>query len=168
MISTRRELDAAIADFNSKYHIDGSGYLRNNDDGYVTAADALKQLDEINRSIDAYQKAVQLFQNIYNPTVEAVTKNFPQPADPAEHEVRGSDRSRRTRRSRRRSQRARRRHLPVQAGGGAGIKPFDQSALGQAETPTNRPTSKNTSRSTKSPRIKTIPRPTRPRTPSTA
>ncbi|WP_264076948.1 hypothetical protein [Mycolicibacterium houstonense] len=73
----KKELDDRINDFNSKYHIDGSGYLRNNDDGYVTAADALKQLDEINRSIDAYQKAVQLFQNVYTPAVVAVTKNFP-------------------------------------------------------------------------------------------
>ncbi|MGV0744137.1 hypothetical protein [Mycolicibacterium sp. XJ870] len=73
----KQELDSAINDFNSKYHIDGSGYLRNNDDGYVTAADALRKLDEINRSIDAYQKAVQLFQNVYTPAVVAVTKNFP-------------------------------------------------------------------------------------------
>lgn len=71
------ELNSAINDFNSKYHIDGDGFLRNNDDGYVTAADALKQLDEINRSIDAYQKAVQLFTNVYNPAVEAATQNFP-------------------------------------------------------------------------------------------
>lgn len=131
----KAKLDAKIAEFNSKYHIDGSGYLRNNDDGYVTAADALKQLDEINRSIDAYQKAVQLFQNIYNPTVEAVTKNFPNlptppnmkygdptgpggnPIGPGGGPGGGS---------------------PFTPGGGSGIKPFDQSALDKMNA--NKPT----------------------------
>lgn len=72
------QLDAKIHDFNSKYHLDGSGHLRNNDDGYVTAADALKELDQIKRSITDYQKAVQLFRDTYNPTVATVTANFPQ------------------------------------------------------------------------------------------
>lgn len=129
----KAKLDAKIADFNSKYHIDGSGYLRNNDDGYVTAADALKQLDEINRSIDAYQKAVQLFQNIYNPTVEAVTKNFPNlptppnmkygdptapggPGGPTSPGGPGGGTS------------------PFKPGGGSGIKPFDKSDLDKLKT----------------------------------
>lgn len=129
----KAKLDAKIADFNSKYHIDGSGYLRNNDDGYVTAADALKQLDEINRSIDAYQKAVQLFQNIYNPTVEAVTRNFPNlptppnmkygdptapggPGGPTSPGGPGGGTS------------------PFKPGGGSGIKPFDKSDLDKLNT----------------------------------
>lgn len=129
----KAKLDAKIADFNSKYHIDGSGYLRNNDDGYVTAADALKQLDEINRSIDAYQKAVQLFQNIYNPTVEAVTKNFPNlptppnmkygdptapggPGGPGGPASPGGGTS------------------PFKPGGGSGIKPFDKSDFDKLKT----------------------------------
>ncbi|SER12688.1 hypothetical protein SAMN04488583_4388 [Mycobacterium sp. 88mf] len=129
----KAKLDAKIADFNSKYHIDGSGYLRNNDDGYVTAADALKQLDEINRSIDAYQKAVQLFQNIYNPTVEAVTRNFPNlptppnmkygdptapggPGGPTSPGGPGGGTS------------------PFKPGGGSGIKPFDKSDLDKLKT----------------------------------
>lgn len=121
----KQELDANINDFNNKYHIDGSGYLRNNDDGYVTAADALKRLDEINRSIDAYQKSVQLFQNIYNPTVEAVTKNFPNlptppnmkygdPTAPGGPTGPGGGPGGTS---------------PFKPGGGSGIKPFDQSAL---------------------------------------
>lgn len=133
----KAKLDAKIADFNSKYHIDGSGYLRNNDDGYVTAADALKQLDEINRSIDAYQKAVQLFQNIYNPTVEAVTKNFPNlptppnmkygdptgPGGPGGNPTGpgGGGGGK-----------------PFTPGGGAGTKPFDKSAFDKLNP--NKPT----------------------------
>ncbi|MBN3510981.1 hypothetical protein JYB55_19290 [Mycolicibacterium septicum] len=129
----KAKLDAKIADFNSKYHIDGSGYLRNNDDGYVTAADALKQLDEINRSIDAYQKAVQLFQNIYNPTVEAVTRNFPNlptppnmkygdptaPGGPGGPTSPGGPSGGTS---------------PFKPGGGSGIKPFDKSDLDKLKT----------------------------------
>ncbi|MFV8048823.1 hypothetical protein [Mycobacterium sp. 48b] len=129
----KAKLDAKIADFNSKYHIDGSGYLRNNDDGYVTAADALKQLDEINRSIDAYQKAVQLFQNIYNPTVGAVTKNFPnlptppnmKYGDPTAPGGPGGDPS---------GPGGPGGTSPFKPGGGSGIKPFDQSALDKLKT----------------------------------
>ena len=76
------QLDAKIHDFNSKYHLDGSGHLRNNSDGYVTAADALKELEQIQNSIRDYQKAVQLFRDTYNPTVEAATDNFPQLPSP--------------------------------------------------------------------------------------
>lgn len=129
----KAKLDATIADFNSKYHIDGSGYLRNNDDGYVTAADALRQLDEINRSIDAYQKAVQLFQNVYNPAVEAVTKNFPnlptppnmKYGDPTGPGGPGGDPS---------SPGGPGGTSPFKPGGGSGIKPFDQSALDKLKT----------------------------------
>lgn len=129
----KEELDAAIKDFNNKYHIDGSGYLRNNDDGYVTAADALKRMDEINRSIDAYQKAVQLFQNVYNPTVLAVTKNFPNlptppnmkfgdPTAPGGPGGPGGDPSGPGGTS------------PFTPGGGAGTKPFDKSAFDKLNT----------------------------------
>jgi hypothetical protein len=76
------QLDAKIHDFNSRYHIDGSGHLRNNSDGYVTAADALRELEQIRNSIRDYQKAVQLFRDTYNPTVEAATDNFPQLPSP--------------------------------------------------------------------------------------
>ena len=133
----KQELDAAIKDFNNKYEIDGSGYLRNKSDhGYVTAADALKRMDEINRSIDAYQKAVQLFQNVYNPTVLAVTKNFPNlptppnmkfgdptapggpggPGGPTSPGGPGGGTS------------------PFKPGGGSGIKPFDKSDLDKLKT----------------------------------
>src|SRR5262249_16418304 len=47
----RDRLNQRIHEFNSRYHLDGSGHLRNNSDGYVTAADALKELDQIRRSI---------------------------------------------------------------------------------------------------------------------
>jgi hypothetical protein len=77
-----QQLDAKIDEFNSKYHIDGSGHLRNNSDGYVTAADALRELEQIRNSIRDYQKAVQLFRDTYNPTVEAATDNFPQLPSP--------------------------------------------------------------------------------------
>ncbi|CDO28953.1 hypothetical protein [Mycolicibacterium porcinum] len=133
----KAKLDAKIADFNSRYHIDGSGYLRNNDDGYVTAADALKQLDEINRSIDAYQKAVQLFQNIYNPTVEAVTKNFPnlptppnmKYGDPTGPGGPGGDPT---------GPGGGGGGKPFTPGGGGGTKPFDKSAFDKLNP--NKPT----------------------------
>jgi hypothetical protein len=73
----KEKLEQRINEFNSKYHLDGSGYLRNNSDGYVTAADALKELERINNSIRDYERAVQLFRDTYNPTVQAVTQNFP-------------------------------------------------------------------------------------------
>jgi hypothetical protein len=79
-------LDKKIHDFNSRYHLDGSGHLRNNSDGYVTAADALRELDQIKRSITDYQQAVQLFRDTYNPTVQAVTENFLPPPPPPPHE----------------------------------------------------------------------------------
>ncbi|OBK04584.1 hypothetical protein A5746_21270 [Mycolicibacterium conceptionense] len=73
-----KELDDAIESYNNRYEVDGSGHLRKRDGGgYVTAADALKELEELNRSIEAYRTAVQLFQHVYNPVVEAVTQNFP-------------------------------------------------------------------------------------------
>lgn len=77
------KLDQRIRQFNSEYHLDGGGHLRNSSGGYVTAADALKEMDQINRSIRDYQLAVQLFRDTYNPTVEAVTNDFPNlPAPP--------------------------------------------------------------------------------------
>ncbi|OBB19781.1 hypothetical protein A5761_06500 [Mycolicibacterium setense] len=124
------ELNTAINDFNSKYHIDGSGYLRNKDDGYVTAADALKQLEEINNSIDAYQQAVQLFTNVYNPAVEAATQNFPHlpslpkitygdPTAPGGPGGPGGGPGGTS---------------PFTPGGGAGTKPFDKSAFDKLNT----------------------------------
>ncbi len=73
----QQRLNQRIAQFNSEYHLDGSGRLRNNSDGYVSAAQAIDEMNQINRSIGDYQRAVQLFQDTYNPTVEAVTANFP-------------------------------------------------------------------------------------------
>ncbi len=70
-------LDDAIHQFNSEYHLDGGGRLRNNSDGYVAAQQAVDQLNQIKRSIADYQLAVQLFRDTYNPTVEAVTNDFP-------------------------------------------------------------------------------------------
>jgi hypothetical protein len=76
-------LDAKINDFNSRYHIDGGNRLRNNDDGYVSAPDVVKEMEKINRSITDYTTAVQLFRDNYNPTVVAVAQNFPNlPAPP--------------------------------------------------------------------------------------
>ncbi|MBA0047874.1 hypothetical protein [Mycobacteroides sp. LB1] len=73
----KERLDQRIGEFNSKYHLDGGGRLRNNSDGYVTAADALKEMEQIKRSIADYHLAVQLFKDTYNPTVVAVVENFP-------------------------------------------------------------------------------------------
>ena len=70
-------LEQAVNDFNSKYHLDESGHLRNNSDGYVSASDAVAELEKIKRSTEAYRDAVSLFNNTYNPTVQAVTANFP-------------------------------------------------------------------------------------------
>ncbi|OLO99763.1 hypothetical protein BVU76_24135 [Mycolicibacterium porcinum] len=134
----KQELDAAIKDFNNKYEIDGSGYLRNKSDhGYVTAADALKRMDEINRSIDAYQKAVQLFQNVYNPTVLAVTKNFPNLptppnmkfGDPTGPGGPGGDPT---------GPGGGGGGKPFSPGGGGGTKPFDKSAFDKLNP--NKPT----------------------------
>jgi hypothetical protein len=73
----KQKLEQRINEFNSKYHLDGGGRLRNNSDGYVTAADALRELERINNSIRDYGRAVQLFRDTYNPTVAAVTESFP-------------------------------------------------------------------------------------------
>ena len=40
----RGGLEEEIDSFNSRYHLDDGGRLRNNSDGYVTAADALREL----------------------------------------------------------------------------------------------------------------------------
>jgi hypothetical protein len=71
------ELDAAITDFNAKYHLDGSGHLRNNSDGYVSASDAIDEMNRINHSIADFQLAVQLFRDTYQPAIQAVADNFP-------------------------------------------------------------------------------------------
>ncbi|SEH82325.1 hypothetical protein SAMN04489835_4558 [Mycolicibacterium rutilum] len=73
----KQELNAAIRDFNSKYHLDDGGRLRNNSDGYVSASEAIEEMNRINRSIEDFQLAVQLFRDTYEPTVLAVTENFP-------------------------------------------------------------------------------------------
>ena len=73
----KRGLDAAITDFNTKYHLDGSGRLRNNSDGYVSASDAIDEMNRINRSIADFQLAVQLFRDTYQPAIQAVADNFP-------------------------------------------------------------------------------------------
>ncbi|WP_029113022.1 hypothetical protein [Mycobacterium sp. URHB0044] len=70
-------LNAAINDFNNKYHLDGSGHLRNNSDGYVSAQDAIDEMNRINRSIADFQLAVQLFRDTYQPAIQAVATNFP-------------------------------------------------------------------------------------------
>lgn len=134
----RKKLDEEITSFNNRYEIDGDGYLRKKDGGgYVTAADALKELDEINRSIDAYQKAVQLFQNVYSPAVEAVTKNFPnlptppnmKYGDPTGPGGPGGDPT---------GPGAGGGGKPFTPGGGAGTKPFDKSAFDKLNP--NKPT----------------------------
>lgn len=73
----RQLLEQRIREFNSRYHLDGGGRLRNNSDGYVAASQAIDEMNRINRSIQDYQRAVQLFRDTYNPTVQAVTANFP-------------------------------------------------------------------------------------------
>nr|WP_090278873.1 hypothetical protein [Mycolicibacterium komanii]CRL74533.1 hypothetical protein CPGR_03709 [Mycolicibacterium komanii] len=79
----RGALEREVASFNSRYHLDGSGRLRNNSDGYVSAQQAVDEMNELNRSIEAYNDAVALFDHTYNPTVQAVTENFPNlPAAP--------------------------------------------------------------------------------------
>jgi hypothetical protein len=76
-------LDQRVREFNSRYHLDGGGRLRNNSDGYVAASQAIDEMNRIKRSIQDYQLAVQLFRDTYNPTVQAVTANFPNlPAAP--------------------------------------------------------------------------------------
>lgn len=131
----RKELDDAITSYNNRYEVDGSGHLRKRDGGgYVTAADALKELEEIKNSIEAYRKAVQLFQNIYNPVVEAVTQNFPHlptppnmkygdPTAPGGPGGPGGDPSGPGGGT-----------SPFKPGGGAGTKPFDQSAFDKLKT----------------------------------
>lgn len=130
----RKELDDAIISYNNRYEVDGSGHLRKKDGGgYVTAADALKELEEINNSIEVYRKAVQLFENIYNPVVEAVTQNFPHlptppnmkygdPTAPGGPGGPGGDPSGPGGTS------------PFKPGGGAGTKPFDKSAFDKLNT----------------------------------
>ncbi|HET6734013.1 hypothetical protein [Mycobacterium sp.] len=79
----KEKLDQRVNEFNNKYHLDGDGRLRNNSDGYVSAQDAVDEMNRIQRSIDAYRTAVLLFRDTYNPTVQAVTDNFPNlPAPP--------------------------------------------------------------------------------------
>ncbi|MEV0672982.1 hypothetical protein [Mycobacterium sp. NPDC050441] len=127
----KKELDDAITSYNNRYEIDGSGHLRKRDGGgYVTAADALKELDEINHSIEAYRTAVQLFENVYTPAVEAVTQNFPHlptppnmkygdptgpGGDPTGPGGPGGTK-------------------PFTPGGGGGTKPFDKSAFDKLKT----------------------------------
>lgn len=124
-------LQAKITDFNGRYHIDGSGHLRNTSDGYVTAADVIKELEKINLSIKDYTTAVQLFRDNYNPVVAAVAQNFPNlptppnmkfgdptgpGGDPTGPGGGGGGTS------------------PIKPGGGSGIKPFDPSALDKLKT----------------------------------
>ncbi|WP_208301192.1 hypothetical protein [Mycobacterium sp. DL440] len=131
----KKELDDAINEYNNKYEVDDSGHLRNKKSGgYVTAADALKELDEINHSIQAYHTAVQLFQNVYNPVVEAVTQNFPHLPTPPNMKYGdttgpggpGGDPSGPGGTS------------PFTPGGGPGTKPFDKSAFDKLSP--NKPT----------------------------
>ncbi len=83
--ASRREID----EFNSRYHLDDGGRLRNNSDGYVTAADALRELEEINRSIRDYERAVQLFRVQLQPDCRSGDAEFSRPSAPAEHAVSG-------------------------------------------------------------------------------
>jgi hypothetical protein len=72
----KQQLDHAINAFNSEYRLVG-GHLRNSSNGYVAPSTAVDQMNQLNRSISDYQLAVQLFRDTYNPTVAAVTNNFP-------------------------------------------------------------------------------------------
>ncbi|MGV0781631.1 hypothetical protein [Mycolicibacterium sp. XJ775] len=119
-------LDAKINDFNSRYHIDGGHRLRNNDDGYVSAPDVVKEMEKINRSITDYTTAVQLFRDNYNPTVLAVAQNFPNlPAPPnmkyGDPTGPGGDPT---------GPGGPGGTSPFTPGGGGGSKPFDTSGLG--------------------------------------
>lgn len=79
----KSELDDKVEEFNSKYHFDDSGHLRASNGQYVDVATAIEEKNRIEQSIRDYQLAVQLFRDTYQPTVEAVTQNFPTlPAPP--------------------------------------------------------------------------------------
>ncbi|MGH3723713.1 MAG: hypothetical protein ACRDUS_06260 [Mycobacterium sp.] len=75
----KAQLDQKTNDFNSRYELDGGGHLRfkGGDHGYVTAADALKEMDQIKNSLRDYSRAVELFRDTYNPTAQAVANEFP-------------------------------------------------------------------------------------------
>jgi hypothetical protein len=80
----RGKLNEEINNFNSWYYLDDTGRLRSNVDrgdvskgDYISAQDAIDWMNEIQRSIEAYQKAVHLFEYTYNPTVETVVSGFP-------------------------------------------------------------------------------------------
>ncbi|MCV7283250.1 hypothetical protein H7J88_26795 [Mycolicibacterium flavescens] len=73
----RDTLNSGVSSFNSRYHLDSSGRLRNNSDGYVSAQDAIDEMNELERSTEAYNDAVALFNHTYNPAVQAVAEDFP-------------------------------------------------------------------------------------------
>ncbi|WP_131822178.1 hypothetical protein [Mycobacteroides saopaulense] len=73
----KARLEERVNDFNSKYHLDGDGRLRNNSDGYVPAQQAVDEMEEINRSIEDYARAVQLFRDTYQDAAMKVVENFP-------------------------------------------------------------------------------------------
>jgi hypothetical protein len=73
----KHDLDQKVAEYNSKYHFDGEGHLRLSNGQYVDVSTAIDEAERIRNSIKAYQTAVALFDKTYNPTVEAVTDNFP-------------------------------------------------------------------------------------------
>jgi hypothetical protein len=70
-------LNNEIGSFNERYHLDGSGRLRNNSDGYVAASTAYDQMQELRRSVTAYQEAVRRFRVYYNGAILSVTDGLP-------------------------------------------------------------------------------------------
>ncbi|MEU9809101.1 hypothetical protein [Mycobacterium sp. NPDC050853] len=73
----KAKLDEKISDFNSKYVLDGDGRLRNRSNGYVPAQQAIDEMDEIDRSIKDYARAVQLFRDTYQDAAMKVVEDFP-------------------------------------------------------------------------------------------
>jgi hypothetical protein len=80
----KAELDRVVEKFNNqRFYWDDMGRLRlSGSDQYVRPEDVMDDIKRINNSTRYYEEAVQLFRDVYNPTVQAVTDNFPNLPDP--------------------------------------------------------------------------------------
>ncbi|MCT7659700.1 hypothetical protein [Mycobacterium deserti] len=70
-------LDHEVQEFNTKFHFSSEGHLLLSDGRYVDVSSAIAERNRIQQSINDYHEAVQLFRDSYEPTVAAVTQNFP-------------------------------------------------------------------------------------------
>ncbi|KHO19905.1 hypothetical protein QQ44_25025 [Mycolicibacterium setense] len=128
----KHKLEEKVRDYNTKYHFDAEGHLRLSNGQYVNVDTAVEEAQRIRQSIKDYQEAVQLFRDTYNPTVQAITKSFPNlpappdlkfkdptapggPGGPGNPGGPGGP------------------NMPS-LGGGAGTKPFDKSAFDKLNT----------------------------------